>query len=405
MSTNRELLMEALKRLVAVRAVELRPALREAADAIAAATGADKVDVFVLEERSGSLVAIGVSDTPLGRRQIALGLDRLPIANGGRTVRVYETGAEFMTGDARTDPEELPGAVGALGVRSSVQVPFDVAGVRRGVLHLCSTRTDAFADEILGFARAVAGWVGVIAHRADAVERLSAEAADSGRRAAAEEIVTVTAHDLRNYIAPVHGRVLLLKQRAIRDGLEPYRRDAEAAERSLQRLTRVVSDLLDVGRIEQGLFEVEPMPLDLASLVREVASALETPAVPIAVRNDSDVVVDGDRVRLAQVVENLLANAAKHAPPGTAIHVDVATVEAENRDWAVVRICDEGPGMDAELAARAFTRFARGSGSKGLGLGLYLAREIVLAHRGTLQLSTAPGRGATFTLRIPAHPR
>jgi two-component system, OmpR family, sensor kinase len=405
MSTNTQLLTEALKRLVAVRAVELRPALREAADAIAAATGAEKVDVFVFEERSGSLVAIGVSDTPLGRLQSALGLDRLPVANGGRTVRVYRSGAEFMTGDARTDPEELPGIVGALGVRSAVQVPFDVAGVRRGVLHLCSTRTDAFADDILGFARAVAGWVGVITHRAEAVERLTAEATDRGRRAAAEEIVTVTAHDLRNYLAPVHGRVLLLKQRAIRENHEAYRRDAEAAERSLERLTRVVSDLLDVGRIEQGLFQIEPMPLDLAAVVREVAGALESPTVPITVRGEAEVVVDGDRVRLAQVVENLLANAAKHAPHGTAIHVEVATAEAEDRAWAVVTIRDEGPGMDAELAARAFTRFARGAGSKGLGLGLYLAHEIVVAHGGTLQLSTAPGRGATFTLRVPAHPR
>jgi two-component system, OmpR family, sensor kinase len=405
MSTNRELLTEALKRLVAVRAVELRPALREAADAIAAATGAEKVDVFLLDERSGSLVAVGVSDTPLGRKQSALGLDRLPLANGGRTVRVYETGAEFMTGDVRTDPEELPGIVGALGLRSMVQVPLEVASVRRGVLHLASTRTDAFGDEILAFARTVAGWVAVIAHRAEAVERLSEEATDRGRRAAAEEIVTVTAHDLRNYISPVHGRILLLKQRAIRDALEPYRRDAEAAERSLARLTRVVSDLLDVGRIEQGLFEIEPMPLDLASLVREVAGALESAAVPIAVRGEGEVVVDGDRVRLAQVVENLLANAAKHAPPGTTIRVEVATAEAEGLTWAVVKISDEGPGMDAELAARAFTRFARGAGSKGLGLGLYLAREIVLAHGGSLQLSTAPGRGATFTLRVQAHPR
>jgi two-component system OmpR family sensor kinase len=400
---QRDLLLDALQRLMEVQAIELAPALREAADAISAAVGAEKVDVFLHDEASHSLVAFGVSDTPLGSKERSLGLDRLPIANGGRTVHVFTAGEEFMTGRADSDPLELPGIVGALGVRSTVHVPIEIAGTRRGALSICSTRVDAFPDHVLGFTRAIARWVGVIAHRAEIVERLAEESASRGRRAAAEELVTVVAHDLRNYIGPVHGRILMLKQRAIRERHDAYRHDAEAAERSVRRLTRVVSDLLDVGRIEQGLFEVRPVPLDAVALIREVAEAIEGPKVPITVDGDPAVVLDGDPVRLRQALDNLLSNASKYSPPGSAVRVDVSTQDGHEGRWATVRIADRGPGMDADLASRAFTRFARGPSSKGLGLGLYLAREIIVAHGGTLELATAPGQGSTFTLRLPAH--
>jgi two-component system OmpR family sensor kinase len=406
MTTQRELLVDALQRLMGVEALQLGPALREAADAISQAVGAEKVDVFLYDERSHSLVAVGVSDTPLGSKQRRLGLDRLPIANGGRMVRVFTTGEEYMTGHADDDPEELPGMVSALGVRSAVAVAVEVAQRRRGVLNLCSTTPDAFPDHVLGFTRATARWVGVIAHRAEMVERLSAEASDRGRRAAAEELVTVVAHDLRNYLAPVHGRILLLKQRATRERLDAYRRDAEAAEKSVRRLTRVVSDLLDVGRIEQGLFELEPAPLELVSLIREVAEAMETAKVPILVEGEPEVVLEADAVRLRQVLDNLLSNASKYSPSGSAIRVRVSTEgEPERGAWATVQVIDQGPGIDAELASRVFTRFARTPGSKGLGLGLYLAREIAVAHGGSLEFASAPGQGTTFTLRLPAQPR
>ena len=401
---DRELLLDTLQRLMGVQAIELRPALSEAADAIHAATGAEKVDVFLHDDRSQSLVALGVSGTALGAKQRALGLDHLPVANGGRAVRVFQSGADFTTGHAETDPEELRGVVDALHVRSNVVLPVEVAGVRRGVLGICSTEPDAFPDFILGFARAAARWVGVIAHRAEIIERLAAEASERGRRAAAEELVTVVAHDIRNYLYPVQTRLSLLKQRASREGLDPYRQDAEAAERSLARLGRLVSDLLDVARIEQGLFAIEAVPVDLVSLLRELAAAMETPGVPVTVGGAPEVVLVADPVKLRQAFENLLSNACAHSPPGSAVGVDISAAVAEKATWAAVQITDQGPGMDPDLASRVFTRFARGPNSKGLGLGLYLAREIVVAHGGTVELSTRAGRGTTFTVRLPVQP-
>jgi signal transduction histidine kinase len=274
------------------------------------------------------------------------------------------------------------------------------------VLGIYSTAPDAFPDHVLALARAAARWTGVIAHRAEVVERLARDSVERGRRAAAEELVTVVAHDLRNYISAVHGRILLLKQRALREGHEAFRHDAEAAEKSVRRLGRVVADLLEAGRIDQGLFELQPAPLVLAGLVREVAEASATTKVPVEVRADPEVVVEADAARLRQALDNLLANASRYAPPGTAVEVDVSRAgDDRGAAWAAIRIADRGPGMTPELAGQIFTRFARGASSTGLGIGLYLAREIAIAHGGSLEVATAPGQGTAFTLRLPAHPR
>lgn len=395
-------LLHAAERIVAIQATDLRQALAEAADIVAEACGAEKVDVFLHDPASATLVALGASNTPLARRQVALGLDRQPIANGGRAVEAFRTGEAYQRGRVDQDEGEIPGIPGPLGIRSQITVAVDVAGVRRGVLGVSSTVPEAFGVEHMRLVRVLAHWIGLVIHRAEVVERLAAAAQREGRRSAAEELVTVVAHDLRNYVGPVHGRLHLLRQRAIRERREPDQRDAEAALRSLDRLVHVLSDLLDVGRIDQGLFQLQRAPLDLVALVREAAAAIPLPDRTIDVQAPAELVVDGDATKLRQAFDNVLSNSAKYTPSGGKVNV-VVRHEVAARE-AVVEVTDEGPGMEPALAARIFTRFGRGPGSQGIGLGLYLAREIAVAHGGSLDVTTAPGFGATFTLRLPAHP-
>lgn len=397
----RDRLLDAAERIVAVQATELRPALVQAADIVAEACGAEKVDVFFHDPASATLVALGVSTTPLARRQQALGLDRQPLANGGRAAQVFRSGEPFRTGHSEHDPEELPGLSGALGIRSIVLVPLAVAGLRRGVLGVSSTVPDAFSDEHLRLARVFAHWVGLVAHRAEVVERLASAAELAGRRSAAEELVTIVAHDMRNFVGPVHGRLHLLRQRAERERRPLDQRDAEAALRSVDRLVGVLSDLLDVGRIDQGLFTLDRIPVDLVALVREAVAAGQLPDRAVSLEAPPELVLLGDPAKLRQAVDNVLSNSVKFAPPATAVRVSVRLDAAERT--AVLAIADQGPGMEPALAARIFRRFARGSSSQGIGLGLYLAREIAVAHGGSLEVETAPGAGATFTFRLPAH--
>jgi two-component system, OmpR family, sensor kinase len=128
-----ELRLRTLQRLLGIGGTGLRAAVDEAATLLAEAFGADKVDVFLYRPERDTLAAAGTSDTPMGRKQQALGLDRLPLSSGGLCARVFRTGEPYRTGHADMDPEELRAVVEELGVRSELLMPLGGAA-GRGVL-------------------------------------------------------------------------------------------------------------------------------------------------------------------------------------------------------------------------------------------------------------------------------
>jgi two-component system, OmpR family, sensor kinase len=395
--------LDALERILEIDALDFRTALERAADLVAVALKAQKVDVFVHELETDRLVALGTSDTPMGDRQRKLGLDKLPMANGGRAVRVALDRKPFLTADSSKDPEELPAMAEALGIRGALMVPFTFEpGGPTAVLSVASTAVGAFGEDDLSFATALARWIAIAGHRAQLAERVATGAREEGRRAAAEEIVMIVAHDLRNLLAPALGRVQMLKRRAATGDTTGVQRDAEAAERALRRASRVVSDLLDVARLDQGLFDLTPGAVELVPLVEEVANALVEPGKRIAVRAAEEIVLTGDAARLRQVFENLLSNALKYASAGSVVTVEasVAPEPPHAPEWAQVDVSNDGPTIGPELANRIFSRFSRGGTSTGLGLGLHLAREIVQAHGGTIHVEPV-AKGARFRVRLP----
>jgi len=185
-------LLVMLQRLLAIRESEARPALDQASTLIAETFDADKVDVFAYQPDADTLVALGTSLTPMGERQRLLGLDRLPLSNGGRTAWSFRTGQPYLTSHADEDPEELRGIVERLGVRSIVNYPIEVDGERRGILQVDSARPEHFAARDLDALGAVAGWIGLIMHRAELVERLTSDAERRGRRQAGDEVARIT---------------------------------------------------------------------------------------------------------------------------------------------------------------------------------------------------------------------
>lgn len=393
--------LDIFERLLAIQDTSLAAGLTRAADLVASALGADKTDALLLDRASDTLVAVGTSRTPMGRRQHGIGMDRLPLANGGREVEVFLTGSPFLTGHADEDPGQLLGFTQGLGIRSSAVVPLDVAGERRGVLIASSARPDLFTEDDLRLLAAVSRWVGIVAHRAELLERAAAEAREQGRRQAADELIAVLAHDLRNRIVPFKTRVDLIRRRARREGRERDLRDADEAASALDHFGRLITDLLDASRLDQGLFQLDVRPVDLAALVRETAAAFATPTNGIEVWTPDELVASIDPDRLRQAIENLLANAIKHSPPGQVVTVRVELEPGDDRRWIVVVVADKGPGIAPELLPRLFDRFSRGPDSAGLGLGLHLAGGIAEAHGGTLTVDSAPGAGARFRLALP----
>lgn len=394
-------LLQTLERLLALPATAPKSALDQVSQLVSETLHADKVDTFLYDPAVDTLVAVGTSDTPMGRQQHALGLNRLPLSNGGRSADVFATGDCYRTGHAEQDPDELLGIKQGLGVRSILAVPLEVDGTRRGVLQADSAQPDQFTAADLDFLEAVARWVGLVLHRAELVERIAHDAAEQARRVAADELVTILAHDLRGPLTPLKGRLDLLRMRAEREGHRANLADAAAMTRTLNRLQRLIEDLLDTARLEEGIFALAPEVVDLAALARETADTLRTGDADITVRTPEELSVEVDPQRMRQALENLLSNARKHSPEGLPVILDVRVERRAEGEWAVVTVQDAGPGIASELVPKLFTRFGAGPGSTGLGLGLYLARGIAEAHGGTLTVDSTPGQGASFHLSLP----
>lgn len=404
MPGRHEQLLTTLEGLLAIRAAEAKSTLTQAADLVAETLDAEKIDIFLNDPAVDTLVAVGVSDTPMGRRQIELGLNRLPISNGGRAAEVFQRGDGYFNGHVDEDPEELHGIKHALGVRSALMVPLDVDGVRRGVVQATSAQPDRFSADDLPFLAAVARWVSLVLHQAEMVERLTQAAAEEARRTTANELITMLAHDLRAPLVPLRGYLDMIHTVAQREGQDQYLHYATRALRSANRLQHMLSDLMDTARLEQDLFALSLEAVNLPTLVQETADMLRSPAASIDVRTPDHLVVEADSGRLRQALENLLSNALRYSPDGVPVVAEVRTERRADKNYAVITVQDAGPGIAPEVLPRLFTRFAGGGDKKGLGLGLYLARGIAEAHAGTLTVDSAPGTGACFRLALPLEP-
>ena len=220
------------------------------------------------------------------------------------------------------------------------------------------------------------------------------------------DFLAAMSHDFRSPLTVVRGAVeLLLGERpgALTAG---QRELAESAERNVLRLEEFTEDLLEMARLEQGAVALEPEDLDVRTLLTEIVADHQILAKQrrqwFALDAPSDVMkVSADRGRLRQALSNLVGNAIKYAPTGTPINV---RAERQNGLFRIA-VSDHGPGIPAEERGHMFEKFFRGRGvgsTPGAGLGLSIARSLVVLHGGTLDYEDTPGGGSTFVVRLPA---
>jgi signal transduction histidine kinase len=236
------------------------------------------------------------------------------------------------------------------------------------------------------------------------------EKSEAALRAAAkqkDEFLAVLAHELRNPLAPMRtGLDLLLRyQPAPTPAVE---RTLAAMNRQLHHMVRLIDDLLDVSRISRGLLELKRERIDLTNLIKSTVDGarpwFERRKQVVSLEIPGELYAHADSTRVAQILTNLLHNAAKFTPEGGTIRVELARAG----EHAALRVIDSGSGIRADQLDRVFDMFARverpGVASEsGLGIGLALARRLAEMHGGSLSVvSEGEGRGATFTLRIPA---
>nr|WP_156901431.1 PAS domain S-box protein [Azohydromonas australica] len=257
-----------------------------------------------------------------------------------------------------------------------------------------TTRLDGDGDTPRGFIRIVR----------DLTERRRAETLEmEGRRLS--EFIAVLSHELRNPLAPIRNAVAILD----RFTSEPQARWClDLLGRQIAHMSRLVDDLLDVSRITSGKIRLEPVALELNTLVR---MAVDTASAMVKQRGHALTVrlapapiqIMGDTTRLTQVVANLLTNAAKYTPPPGRIDVSVSN----DGDIVTLQVCDNGIGMSESLLQRAFKPFVQGvraldRAEGGLGVGLALVKSIVELHGGSVSAaSPGIGKGSTITITLP----
>ena len=208
------------------------------------------------------------------------------------------------------------------------------------------------------------------------------------------------AHDLRNPMAALRTSAQLAERRA---ETEPQRQSAERVLRQIDRMNRLVEDLLNVSRVEAGQFELELAHTDLRVVVRDTCELYaETSAIHEGRCSlpDSAIRAEVDSTRISQVLGNLVSNAIKYSPEGSAVDVRLAAEDG----WAIIEVQDRGMGISPEDQARVFEAFRRtraGTDIPGVGLGLSVARRLVRAHHGEIEVESAVGVGSTFRVRLP----
>lgn len=292
----------------------------------------------------------------------------------------------------------------ALGLRTRVVAPL-LAGARPiGLISIGRREPNSFTDHEVE----LTGLLGRLA--ATAVQNIRAyegerRTVDELRRLSAlrADFVSLVSHELRSPMAAVIGASRTLQARWRE--LQPEQREAFLGliGEETTRLAALIGDVLDTSRIEAGTFTYHFADVDLPRLVEDVAAtaSLGQDEVPITTAVQSGVPpVRADANRLRQVIGNLIDNAVKYAPAGTTVDVRVA---AENGK-VTVAVRDEGMGIaaaDQRLIFEKFGRVTGGPSMPGTGLGLYIARSIAEAHGGTVEVSSAPGRGSTFKLTLP----
>lgn len=223
-----------------------------------------------------------------------------------------------------------------------------------------------------------------------------------------DEFMSISSHELRTPLTPLKMQIQSLA-RHIDKGtieqlpIESIKRMVSTADRQVNRLTSLVDDLLDVSRISTGRLTLNFENVDLSQLIKEVADRY----MPQLLNNKNELrlnitdslITQVDKLRMEQVLINLLSNAMKYAP-----HTPVTCSLSEVDGLAVIEVADEGPGISEVDQTRIFDRFERVTSEvsqTGLGLGLYIVNQIVNAHGGSIKVESAPGKGAKFIISIP----
>jgi signal transduction histidine kinase len=225
---------------------------------------------------------------------------------------------------------------------------------------------------------------------------------------ARDEFLSMVSHELKTPLTSLRLQLqMTLRRLTQKEGagvdFDKLLKTFTSADRQVVNLNRLIEELIDVSRIRTGHMTIHPQLLDLSLVAKEVvermSEQLKMAGCPVKFELKEPLMVSCDSLRMEQVITNLLSNAARYAPQGL-----ITIRSSSDKNFAYLSIKDSGQGIRFEKQKTIFDRFERDSkdpGIDGLGLGLYIVKQIVKAHRGDIDLISPSGEGATFTLKLP----
>jgi signal transduction histidine kinase len=358
----------------------------------------DRTAIILVEE--GRVRVMATAGT--AHDQVLRPGDALP--PGALVEEVLRTGETVYRRDMSDHlyPEEV--TLTGIGLHSRIAAPLLLGAKPIGMVAILRTQPDAFGPDEIELATLLGRLVATAVQNIRAYE-LERDTVGELRRLSAlrADFVSLVSHELRSPMAAVIGAARTLQDRWRE--LSPDQRTSFLAliGDETSRLAILIGDVLDTSRIEAGTFTYSFADVDVAELVRDTVATvrLGQDEISVVARTSAPVPdVRADRERLKQVVMNLVENAVKYSQAGEEVAV---SAWAEN-GRVLVSVEDHGPGIPREHHDLIFEKFGRanvGGGKPGTGLGLFIARSIAEAHGGTLEVRSAAGEGATFTLALP----
>ncbi len=370
--------------------------LEHAMDAVAASTGV----VGVMDETDTGLYLVAQRGVPT---EYARYRDEPWPIDRGIIGRVARTGQPAVVGDVREDPDFEPVVVQT---HSQITVPILYQGQVRAVISLESPHPNAFSEDDLAFVTRLAD------HAAIAIENARLYQQAQAANQAKTEFMSIASHELKIPMTSIKGYAKLLTLGTGGELTDNQQKFLDIISTNVDRMDRLVADLLDVSRIEAGRLRLEMGPVDLCDVIETVTQSVRTQIEAKRLSLEVEIPASlpsiwGDRGRLIQILTNLISNAYKYTPNDGEIHITVdGQAGSSSSDYLTVSVRDTGVGISSEDQQKLFTKFFRADDPRvrdvpGTGLGLSITKSLVEMHNGEIWFQSEPDQGTTFTFTLP----